>query len=65
MIKPFSERTLPVTGSVSDQAASGSLNFKALTDYGGQREFCANVLIDTPFNARLRRPGAQSLIGKC
>ncbi|RJX81538.1 molecular chaperone [Pseudomonas sp. LS-2] len=65
MIKPFSERTLPVTGSVSDQAASGSLNFKALTDYGGQREFCANVLTDTPFNARLRRPGAQSSIGKC
>jgi len=65
MLEPFAERSLPVPDRASAHVAFGTLTFKALTDYGGQRDFCAQAQETLPFNARLRMPGAQSTIGKC
>jgi P pilus assembly chaperone PapD len=65
MLAPFAEVSLPFTNSAGARLRSGQLSFKALTDYGGQRDFCAQVEENTPFNARLRMPSAQSSIGKC
>lgn len=65
ILEPFSERSLPVIASSGDPAKAVRLSFKALTDYGGQRDFCALAQESQPFNARLRMPGAQLAIGKC
>lgn len=60
LLEPLSERLLTWTSVPSSRSAHGRLSFKALTDYGGQRAFCARTRIGTPFNARLRTPGAES-----
>jgi len=65
ILAPFSERSLPVIASSGAPAKAVKLSFKALTDYGGQRDFCALAQESQPFNARLRMPGAQLTIGKC
>lgn len=39
LLAPFSEHAIGLSGPVGQ----GRLRFKALTDYGGQREFCAQV----------------------
>lgn len=73
MLEPFSSHSLqlpePLTAR-STGSRAGNLSFKALTDYGGQREFCAPAQDQAPFNAQLRSPGAfssgaSSSIGKC
>jgi P pilus assembly chaperone PapD len=61
LIGPLSERSLTWESTPSSRSAQGRLVFKALTDYGGQRDFCAQAQGDQPFNARLRTPGAESL----
>jgi P pilus assembly chaperone PapD len=63
MVEPFSQHRLALPVGVS--SASGRLNFTALTDYGGSRQFCAEILDGTPFNARPGVSGASSSIGKC
>lgn len=60
LIEPLSERSLTWESIPSRRSAQGRLAFKALTDYGGQRDFCARAQGDQPFNARLRTPGAES-----
>ena len=70
MLEPFSEHVFQLPENLTGRAGQGSLGFKALTDYGGQRDFCADGIDTRPFTARLRAAGAHShpphsLIGKC
>lgn len=65
MLEPFSTHSLPLPKTLTGHARGGALYFKALTDYGGQRDFCAQSRDSSSFNARLRSPGIQSSIGTC
>lgn len=75
MLEPFSEQLLRVPEQVAATSGEGVLRFKALTDYGGQREFCAAFFGPAAFTARLLTDGAHAapippsplspLIGKC
>lgn len=65
LLEPFAIRSLPVPHTLTAHSREGGLSFKALTDYGGQRDFCAPASASTPFNARLRPQGAIPSIGKC
>lgn len=60
LIEPLSERTLTWPSIPSSRSVPGRLSFKALTDYGGQRDLCAQAQGDQPFRARLNAPGAES-----
>lgn len=60
LIEPLSERSLTWPSTPNSRSARGRLTFKALTDYGGQRAFCAQAPGDTPFKARLNAAGAES-----
>lgn len=60
LIEPLSERSLTWKSIPGSRSVQGRVAFKALTDYGGQRNFCAQAQGDQPFNARLRTPGAES-----
>ncbi|SER56380.1 P pilus assembly protein, chaperone PapD [Pseudomonas sp. NFACC02] len=60
LIEPLSERSLSRPSAPNSRATPGRLTFKALTDYGGQRTFCAHARGDAPFNAHLRPAGAES-----
>jgi len=60
LIEPLSERSLTWPSTPNSRSVRGRLTFKALTDYGGQRAFCAQAPGDTPFNARLNAAGAES-----
>ncbi len=64
MLEPFSKRLLTMPAQLH-HAAAQQLTFKSLTDYGGQRDFCAQTLKSQPFNARLRNPATHSSIEKC
>ncbi|MCF7531236.1 molecular chaperone [Pseudomonas sp. P2498] len=65
LLAPFSDAslTLPVLGT--KRSVPEALSFKAMTDYGGQREHCAPFQGGQPFNVPLRTPDSHSLIGKC
>lgn len=71
MLEPFSARSLPLPGPLSQAVGRKCLRFKALTDYGGQRDFSAPWHDSTPFTAQLRNasPGRPSsspqFIEKC
>jgi len=70
MLEPFSGHSLRWPAPPAQTPAQGALTFTALTDYGGQREFCAPVLDAKPSTARVYTGGdhgllAHSLIGKC
>lgn len=65
MLEPLSEQTLALPASLTFDVAPGRLRFKALTDYGGLREFCAQTQNNEPFSARLRTPGDPPSTGKC
>lgn len=65
MLEPFSAHSLRIPETLAQGVKDGNLSFKALTDYGGLRDFCAPFQAGTPFNARLRPSGAQSSIRKC
>jgi len=65
MIEPFSERLLPLPKTLpeglSRLAGEGCLSFKALTDYGGQRDFSTQGHDSEPFTARLRDASGRTL----
>lgn len=65
LLPPFSDAslTLPVLGVKG--SVPENLSFKAMTDYGGQRDYCAPIQGEQPFNVPLRTPDSHSLIGKC
>lgn len=65
LLAPLSDAslTLPVLGTKGSEPEI--LSFKAMTDYGGQRDYCAPVQGGQPFNVPLRMPDSHSLIGKC
>lgn len=73
LLAPFSDAslTLPVpdTKVATELGMEGkvpdTLSFKAMTDYGGQRDYCAPFQAGQPFNVPLRTPDSHSLIGKC
>lgn len=65
MLAPFSEAFLPLPDAVNGQPTPRSLRFKALTDYGGQREFCGPAQPHDPFNTRLHPVGAPSPAEEC
>lgn len=65
MLGPFSHRSLTLPSPLIQRVTQATLRFNALTDYGGQREFCAAIPDSTPFSARLSTPGAHPPIGKC
>lgn len=65
MLAPFSERFLPLPDIANKHLPTGTLRFKALTDYGGQREFCGPAQRHAPFNARLYPVGAPSSSEEC
>lgn len=65
LLPPFSDAslTLPVLGVKG--SVPENLSFKAMTDYGGQRDYCAPIQGEQPFNVPLRTPDSHSFIGKC
>ncbi|MFJ3484831.1 molecular chaperone [Pseudomonas sp. NPDC090202] len=63
LVEPLSQRSLPLVQAHRD--GQRHLTFKALTDYGGQRDYCAQGQGERSFNAQLRAPDAPSYIGKC
>ncbi|MGA3679327.1 fimbrial biogenesis chaperone [Pseudomonas graminis] len=65
LLPPFSAAslTLPVIGLKGSVAET--LSFKAMTDYGGQRDYCAPFQGGQPFAVPLRTSDSHSLIGKC
>jgi P pilus assembly chaperone PapD len=65
MLEPLSQRALALPAGLHRDPASGHLSFKALTDYGGQRDFCGPISSSEPFTARLQTPGAHSSVRKC
>ena len=65
LIEPFSELSLALPGDALASETNQPLQFKALTDYGGQRDFCAHVQVGQPSSARLRTADAYPFIGKC
>ncbi|RAU49604.1 MULTISPECIES: molecular chaperone [unclassified Pseudomonas] len=64
MLDPFSSHALRVPPAFA-QRALPTLTFKALTDYGGQRDFCAQPQDSAPFHARPQSSGPRSSIGTC
>lgn len=65
LIEPFSRHVLALPEGLNAWEASQALHFKALTDYGGQRDYCARSPFSQPFSARLRAADAHPSIGKC
>ncbi|MFK3798643.1 MULTISPECIES: fimbrial biogenesis chaperone [unclassified Pseudomonas] len=65
LLGPFSTFTFRLPASLGHRSGVDTLTFKALTDYGGQRDFCAQPKDRAPFHARLRTPGTPLSIGKC
>ncbi len=65
MLEPLSARSLTLPARLARRSAQQHLSFKALTDYGGQRDFCAQPPNSGSFTARPSTPGAHSSIGKC
>jgi P pilus assembly chaperone PapD len=70
MLEPFSEHSLRLLNPSSRAGGEACLSFKALTDYGGQRDFAAQSLDVMPFTARLRSASDRAsssplLIEKC
>lgn len=65
LLAPFSDAslTLPVLGTKGP--GPEILSFNAMTDYGGQRDYCAPLQGRQPFNVPLRTPDSHSPIGKC
>jgi P pilus assembly chaperone PapD len=69
LLPPFSDAslTLPALGATAGTGGTvpETLSFKAMTDYGGQRDHCAPFQGAQPFTVPLRTPDSHSLIGKC
>lgn len=61
LIKPGETKAMPL----HEVVGSGRLSFRALTDYGGQRAYCADLNADKPAAAQLTTGTSKSLIGKC
>lgn len=65
MLPPFSSQALQMPATQDERSGTVPLTFKALTDYGAQRDFCAPLKDATPANARLQVRDSSSPIGKC
>lgn len=65
LLAPFSDASLTLPDLGKKGTVTGRLSFKAMTDYGGQRDYCAPLQGEQPFNVPLRTPDSHSLIGKC
>lgn len=65
LLPPFSEISLPLPARVSGDGMQRNLSFKALTDYGGQRDYCGALPAQGALNVPLSRPDSHSLKGKC
>jgi P pilus assembly chaperone PapD len=61
LLKPGGAMSL----SLARLSPATRLSFKALTDYGGQRDFCADLNPDKPVNAQLTTGTVHPSIGKC
>lgn len=65
LLTPFSDAALSLPATYAEHDGLQTLTFKALTDYGGQREYCAPFQGTESFVVPLKKPGSPSLIGKC
>ena len=65
LLPPFSDASLALHPLRSNLAQPQTLTFKAMTDYGGQRDYCAPFQGGQPFNVPLRTPDSHTPIGKC
>jgi P pilus assembly chaperone PapD len=64
LLSPFSSASLALPPTVAKGPSRGSLFFNALTDYGGQRDYCAGFQGNAPFSVPLRTPDSHPHIGK-
>lgn len=65
LLPPFSDASLTPPALGTKGTLPETLSFKAMTDYGGQREYCAPFREGQPFTVPLGKPDSHSLIGKC
>lgn len=65
LLAPFSDASLALPGLDMAVAVPETLSFKAMTDYGGQRDYCTPFQRGQLFNVPLYTPDSHSLIGKC
>lgn len=65
LLNPFSDAALNLPKTDAARDGLHRLTFRALTDYGGPREYCAPFQGAESFIVPLRTPGSPSLIGKC
>ncbi|KGF66584.1 molecular chaperone [Pseudomonas lutea] len=65
LLAPFSNAALSLPATYVEHVGPQTLTFKALTDYGGQREYCASFQGAESFVVPLKQPGSSSIIGKC
>lgn len=65
LLPPFSEISLPLPVRIAGAGMQRNLSFKALTDYGGQRDYCGVLPAQGALNVPLSRPDSHSLKGKC
>lgn len=65
LLAPFSDASLPLPVLGTKVPVPFILSFKAMTDYGGQRDYCAPLQGGQPFTVPLRTPDSHSPIGKC
>ena len=65
LLSPFSNASLAVPVLGTKPPVPDTLSFKAMTDYGGQRGYCAPLQGGQPFTVPLRTPDSHSPIGKC
>lgn len=62
LLPPFSDASVRLSAPAVD---AETLTFKAMTDYGGQRDYCAPFQAGQPFTVPLGQPDSHSLTGKC
>lgn len=65
LLPPFSDASLRLPALGKEAVSSETLTFKAMTDYGGQRDYCAPFQAGQPFTVPLGQPDLHSLTGKC
>ncbi|UZJ59677.1 molecular chaperone [Pseudomonas sp. KU26590] len=65
LLAPFSDASLALPVLGPEGTVPDTLSFKAMTDYGGQRDYCAPFQDAQPFNVPLHTSDSHSLIGKC
>jgi P pilus assembly chaperone PapD len=65
LLPPFSGASLALPADQPERTAPETLHFNAMTDYGGQRYYCAPFQGWQPFTVPLHRLDSHSRVGKC